>query len=477
MIAQTIVDELTALLGPSSVLTAPAMMARYLSDQRELLHGKARAVIRPQTTEEIAKVVTLAGRIGFSIVPQAGNTSYCGGATPDVTGHQVVMSFERHNKIRRIDLLGFTASVDAGLILDDLHKAIAEFNLSFGLSLGSQGSCQIGGNIATNAGGISVLRYGMMRDLVLGLEVVLPNGEIFEDMTRLRKNNTGYDLKQLFIGSEGTLGFVAGAVLKLHPAPTNQATAWVELGQFPPFAELLGLVRRATADLVTSFEYIANGALDLPTEAAGASSLRGGPGGALIVELSASTDRVPLETLVTDAVGEMIEQGWATDAQIASSGRQQRDIWKRRELIPECEKRAGGAVKHDISVPLDAVASFITEAEAAVEAFEPALNLSVYGHVGDGNIHFNVLVPAGEERLAFSAKTEAELSPQLFDIALKYGGTFSAEHGVGRLKRPLYDRYSHASKRRLSSSIKTALDPSNCFNCGAVTEPLSTKGD
>jgi FAD/FMN-containing dehydrogenase len=186
MTAQTIVDELNALLGSSSVLTAPGMIARYLSDQRELLHGKARAIVRPQTTEEISKIVTLARRLGFSIVPQAGNTSYCGGATPDESGHQVVMSFERHNKIRRIDPLGFTASVDSGLILDDLHKAIAEFNLSFGLSLGSQGSCQIGGNIATNAGGISVLRYGMMRDLVLGLEVVLPNGEIFEDMTRLR---------------------------------------------------------------------------------------------------------------------------------------------------------------------------------------------------------------------------------------------------------------------------------------------------
>lgn len=463
---------LRALLGPSGVVTAADVTARYLVDQREFVQGTTPAVLRPASTQEVAEAVKIIAAAGLGVVPQGGNTSYCGGATPDRSGTQFVLSLERMNAIRSIDPLGFTLAVDAGVILADAQAAAEKEGLMLPMSLGSEGSCRVGGNVGTNAGGLSVLRYGMTRDLVLGIEAVLADGSILNDMRRLRKNNTGYDVKQSFIGGEGTLGIVTGVVFKLIPAPTHHATGWLQLAQDPPLAQLLALVRRETADLVSSFEYITPGSLGLVSADPAAAGLGCGPGGVLLVELSAASARVPVEEILAGTIEQMVEQGWVTDAFLAQGDRQRADMWRLRETIPEGEKKAGGSVKHDISVPISELNAFIAKGGAAVAAYDPTLRLSFYGHVGDGNLHYNVLVPPGEDRLAFSARIDRELAPQLYDISASLGGTFSAEHGVGRFKRHLLDHYSDPTRRDLMRRIKTAFDPANTMNAGAIVDPI-----
>ncbi|HEV2510290.1 FAD-binding oxidoreductase [Bosea sp. (in: a-proteobacteria)] len=454
-----------ALDGPA-VVTDPSLLAKYETDQRALMTGRACAVLRPRSTAEVVAIVLLARENGVGLVPQGGNTSYCGGATPDSTATQAVVSLERMTSVRGLDRIGFTISVDAGVTLQAIHDAVGSAGLAFGLSLGSQGSCTIGGNIATNAGGIAVLRYGMARDLVLGLEVVLPDGSIFDDMRALRKNNSGYDVKQLFIGSEGSLGIITGAVLKLHPIPDTHATAWVKLAENPPLGEMIALARRESADLITSFEFLSPRSLALSH--ASPPVLEGGSGGALLVELTSSTARIPLDEVLTGLLEEFFTRGWAEDALIATGGRQRTEMWRRRELLPEDEKAAGGSVKHDISTPLSSADRFMREAVDAVRSFDPALELSLYGHVGDGNIHFNVLVPPGADRIAFTAMIEAELSPRLYEIALEHGGSFSAEYGIGRFKRGLLDTYADGRKLGLIKSLKTAIDPGFLMNRGVL---------
>jgi FAD/FMN-containing dehydrogenase len=469
----TAIDEIEAfrsMLGDAGVVTSPDLLERYVVDQRDLIRGATPAVLRPSSTEEVQRIVRLAAKLKFGLVPQAGNTGYCGGATPDMSGRQLVVSLERMNRIREVDRLGHTLSADAGVILADAQKAAQENGLMLALSLGSEGSCRLGGNVGTNAGGLSVLRYGMTRDLVMGLEVVLANGDILDDMRKLRKNNTGYDLKQNFIGSEGTLGIVTGVVLKLGPYPRHRATAWVELAADAPVAEMLALTRQETADLVSSFEFITANSIALvrgPT----AGPLKAGTGGALLIELSSSATRLPLDDLLSGTLELMVERGWVEDALIAQGDRQRLSLWALRESIPEGEKKAGGSVKHDISLPLGAIETFLARGGEAVRAYDPALRLSVYGHVGDGNLHYNVLVPDGEERLAFTAKIEGDLSHRLYAIALELGGTYSGEHGVARLKRKLLERYGDPARLALMRRVKTAHDPDNVMNPGALLEP------
>lgn len=470
MTIEATLAALRQLLGEAGVVAAPDMTARYLTDQREYFTGTTPAVLRPASTQEVAEVVRIVAGAGLSLVPQGGNTSYCGGATPDKSGRQFVLSLERMARIRAIDPLGFTLSVDAGVILADAQKAASDAGLMLPMSLGSEGSCRIGGIIGTNAGGLSVLRYGMTRDLVLGIEAVLPDGSILNDMRRLRKNNTGYDVKQCFVGAEGTLGIVTGAVLKLIPAPAKQATAWLKLAPDPQLAPLLSLVRRESAELVSSFEFITPTTLALVAEADG--PLTGGPGGVLLVELSSASERVPLEDILLGIVERMVEEGAIEDAFLAQSERQRADMWRLRENIPEGEKKVGGSVKHDISVPLSALNTYLEHGAKIVAAYDPGLRLSVYGHVGDGNLHYNVLVPEGEDRLAFSARIDKELAPALYDLAADLDGAFSAEHGVGRFKRVLLDQYADPARRQLMRRIKTAFDPANTLNAGAVVDPL-----
>ncbi|MFG1410974.1 FAD-binding oxidoreductase [Xanthobacter sp. VTT E-85241] len=461
-----------ALLGEAGVMTAPDFIAPYVVDHRQLIRGTTPAVLRPRSTQEVQGVVRLAAQFGFGLVPQGGNTSYVGGATPDESGRQLVVSLERMNRIRAVDPLGFTLSADAGVILADAQAAAQAVGLMLPLSLGSEGSCRLGGNIGTNAGGLSVLRYGMTRDLVLGLEAVLPDGSLLGDMRALRKNNVGYDLKQMFIGGEGTLGIVTGVVLKLCPEQVLTATAWLQLAKGAPLPQMLAQVRRETADLVSSFEFItANSVALVAALKPGEVNLTTGSGGAVLLEVSASSHRVPLDEILMGTLEALMEKGWVEDALLAQSERQRADMWAVRETVPEGEKHAGGSVKHDISVPISALDAFLEQGGAAVAAYDPALMLSVYGHVGDGNIHYNIVVPPGEDRLGFTRRIEAGLAHELYAIAATLGGSFSAEYGIGRLKRDLLERYGDPVRRALMGRVKAAFDPAGLMNAGAMVDP------
>jgi FAD/FMN-containing dehydrogenase len=461
------------LLDCEGVVDDRERIATYTTDQRHLFTGSTLAVLRPARTEQVVAVVRLAGRLGIGIVPQGGNTSYCGGATPDASGRQIIVSLERMDKIRELDPIAMSISVDAGAILKNVQEAAAAVGLLFPLSLGAEGSCRIGGNIGTNAGGLSVVRYGMTRDLLLGIEAVLSDGTVISDMRKLRKNNTGYDVKQCFVGSEGTLGIVTGAVLRLAPLPTRRATAWLKLASGAPLAELLALVRRESADLLTTFEFMTARSIALATEAmTDPPSLRAGPGGAVLVEFASSSRHIDLDVLMEDVLAEAIESGWIEDAFLAQSGSQRAAMWRLRETIPEGEKRRNGSVKHDISVPLSSVQRFLELAGAQVRSYDAALELSVYGHVGDGNLHYNVLVPPDADRMEFTKRIEGSLSLQLYDTAAALGGTFSAEHGVGRFKKHLLERYGDVGRIAAMRLIKTAFDPADIMNAGAIVRPL-----
>jgi FAD/FMN-containing dehydrogenase len=472
MLASGDLQAFRQLLGPAGMIEDPSRIAPYIVDQRNLLQGETPAILRPVSTEQVVDLVRLAARLGFGIVPQGGNTSYCGGATPDRSGRQLVLSLERMTRIREVDVLSMCISVDAGAILKDVQDAAAAAGLLLPLSLGAEGSCRIGGNIGTNAGGLSVLRYGMTRDLMLGIEAVLPDGSVVSDMRKLKKNNTGYDVKQCFIGSEGTLGIVTGAVLKLFPATVQRATAWIELASDVPLSELLSTVRRESCDLVTSFEFITERSITLTTSLGpDQSRLKAGSGGAVLIELSASSQRLDLSDFMEGILGEVMERGWVEDAFVAQSERHRSAMWALREMIPEGEKHWGGSVKHDISIPISALDQFLKASGNAVRSYDLDLELSVYGHVGDGNLHYNVLVPRGADRLAFTALIEEHLSDRLYDIAASLGGVFSAEHGVGRLKRHLLERYSDPGRLDVMRRIKAAFDPEDRLNSGAVVAP------
>jgi FAD/FMN-containing dehydrogenase len=461
------------LLDVGGVVDDPERIATYATDQRQLFTGSTSAVLRPATTKQVGDVVRLAARLGIGIVPQGGNTSYCGGATPDASGRQIIVSLERMDSIREIDTVSMSISVDAGAILKNVQDAAAAAGLLFPLSLGAEGSCRIGGNIGTNAGGLSVVRYGMTRDLLLGIEAVLSDGTIVSDMRKLRKNNTGYDIKQCFVGSEGTLGIVTGAVLRLAPMPARRATAWLKLTVGTPLAELLALVRRQSAELLTTFEFMTARSIALATDViTNPPAVGAGPGGAVLVEFASSSDLIDLDRLLEAVLGEVVESGWIDDAYIAQSGPQRAAMWEVRESIPEGEKRRNGSVKHDISVPLSAIQRFMDTAGSQVRAYGADLELSVYGHVGDGNLHYNVLVPPEADRIEFSRDIESSLSLQLYDTAASLGGAFSAEHGVGRFKKHLLERYGDAGRIAAMRRIKTAFDPSDILNAGAMVRPF-----
>ncbi|MFK4381296.1 MULTISPECIES: FAD-binding oxidoreductase [unclassified Bradyrhizobium] len=354
-----------------------------------------------------------------------------------------------------------------------IQDAAAAAGLLLPLSLGAEGSCRIGGNIGTNAGGLSVVRYGMTRDLLLGIEAVLADGTVVSDMRKLRKNNTGYDVKQRFVGSEGTLGIVTGAVLRLAPLPTRRATAWLKLASGAPLAELLALVRRESADLLTAFEFMAARSIALATDTmTDPPSLGAGPAGAVLVEFASSSRHLDLDELMEAVLAEAIEAGWLDDALLAQSGSQRTAMWRLRETIPEGEKRRSGSVKHDTSVPLSSIRRFLDLAGAQVRSYDADLELSVYDHVSDGNLHYNVLVPPNVDRLEFTKRIEGSLSLQLYDTAAALGGTFSAEHGVGRFKKHLLERYGDPGRIAAMRRIKTAFDPADIMNSDAVVRPL-----
>ncbi|MBX6320955.1 MAG: FAD-binding oxidoreductase [Rhodospirillaceae bacterium] len=467
--AEDLADRIAAIVGEAHCIRAPEAMAPYLTDWRGLFRGRARLVARPGSTAEVAAVVRLCAEARVPIVPQGGNTGYMGGATPSPDGDAVVVSLARMNRVRAIDAANYTMTVEAGRILQQVQEAAAEADRLFPLSLGAEGTCQIGGNLSTNAGGIAVLRYGNMRDLTLGLEVVLPDGSVWDGLRALRKDNTGYDLKHLFIGAEGTLGIITAAVLKLFPQPRARVTVFAAVRDLEAALALLSLCRTATGDALVSFELVPRIGIEL--------ALKHVPGTldpfpqpydvCLLIEATAGVADSGLRAALESALASGLEEGLVLDALFAESEAQTRRLWHLREAIVEGQRLEGGNIKHDIAVPVSKVPAFIAQASAAASAIVPGAQPVAFGHLGDGNVHFNLAPPPGTDPQAFLAAA-ARITPAVHEVAAALGGSISAEHGLGQLKRDEITRFKSAVEIELMRSVKRALDPLGIMNPGKV---------
>ena len=466
-----LVKALTELVGAAHVLRGEDARP-YLVDWRERYQGEALAVVRPASTEEVAQVVKLCALHGVPIVPQGGNTGLCGAATPDKRGNAVVLSTGRLNRIRHIDTANDTMDVEAGCILQNLQQAARDAGRLFPLSLAAEGSCTIGGNLATNAGGTQVLRYGNTRDLVLGLEVVTPQGEIWHGLRGLRKDNTGYDLRNLFVGSEGTLGIITAATLKLYPLPVAQCTALLALGSLDDAIAVLAAARQGFGASLTGYELMAGDCLRLvnqcypqqrlPFEGESAAS----PWFALL-ELSDSESEEHARERFEAVVGELLEAGTVLDAVIAENITQSKALWHLRESIPLAEKDTGKSIKHDVSLPVSNIAAFIERGNAALQAAVPGIRHIIFGHLGDGNLHYNVArgVDMSEDELL---SRQEDVYRIVHDCVHALKGSISAEHGVGQLKRDILPQYKDPVEMALMHRIKQALDPQGLMNPGKV---------
>jgi FAD/FMN-containing dehydrogenase len=465
-------ERIKAIVGPKGFIADAAGMAPFLEEERRLYHGAARLVLRPSSTEEVAGIVRNCAAARIPIVPQGGNTGLVGAAVPPEDGGAVVLSLGRMNRVRAIDPVNFTITVEAGCVLADVQRAAEAVDRLFPLSLGAEGSCQIGGNLSTNAGGIAVLRYGSMRDLALGLEVVLPDGQVWDGLRALRKDNTGYDLKHLFIGSEGTLGIITAATLKLFPRPREIETALLGLGRVEDAMALFARARKASGDQLTAFELIPRLGLEM--------AVRHTPGVLdplaspsrwyVLLEVSSSQSGGGLRPTLEAFLAEAMSAGLVEDGVIAASGEQQNALWRVREGMVEGQKYEGGSIKHDVSVPVSKVADFIVQASDAVSARLPGIRPLAFGHVGDGNIHFNLSQPKGANTKVFLARW-AEFNHIVHDLVQCFGGSISAEHGIGRLKRDELPRYKSALEIELMRRVKRALDPEGLMNPDKVLAP------
>ena len=463
-----LIDRLKAIVGERGLVDENER-GPYEVDWREQYHGRAAAVVRPANTEEVAKVVALLSELRIPMVPQGGNTSLCGASVPDASGTQVIVNLSRMNRVREVDPSNNTMTVEAGCVLQALQEVAEKHGRLFPLSLGAQGSCEIGGNLSTNAGGTGVLRYGNTRELVLGLEVVLPDGRVWNGLRGLRKDNTGYDLKHLFVGAEGTLGIITAAVLKLFPLPRSRATALVALESPAAAVALLSQLREACGERITGFELIARICLDLV--------IRHIPGSRdplparypwyVLVELSDSTAGPALDALLEEALGVAAEAGSIRDAAIAASQAQREDFWKLRENVSEAQKLDGASIKHDVSVPVSRVPELIERAGAELARRFPDIRIVAFGHVGDGNIHYNCSKPERQEAQAFFDQAE-EVNHIVYEVVQALGGSISAEHGLGVLKREEIKRYKSELELEMMRSIKRTLDPHNLMNPGKV---------
>jgi FAD/FMN-containing dehydrogenase len=460
-----LVTALASELSLGAIVTDPAAMAPYLVDWRKLYHGRALCVARPRDSAEVSRIVAGAAVAGVAIVPQGGNTGLTGASVPDAGGRSILVSLERMDRIRQIDAANYTVTVEAGCILQRLQEAAAAADRLFPLSLGAEGSCRIGGNLSTNAGGIAVLRYGTMRDLTLGLEVVLPDGRIWDGLRALRKDNTGYDLKQLFIGAEGTLGIITAAVLKLFPLPRQRVTAFAAARDMAATLTLLGRLRAASGDCLTSFEMIPRVALAFAiAHVPGSFDPFAAPHDPyLLIELTAGSGAIDLRRIIEETLAGALEEGLLVDATLADSEARAKRLWFLREAVVEAQAAAGASIKHDIALPLSAVADFLAESTPALEAALPGTKVYAFGHLGDGNIHFNLMQPRGMAADAFLARAP-ELNCRVHDLTVRYGGSISAEHGLGRLRREEIVRYKSPLEIELMRRIKAALDPAGIMN-------------
>ncbi|WP_371345331.1 FAD-binding oxidoreductase [Ancylobacter sp. IITR112] len=453
-------------LGAAHVLTDAADMAPYLHEERGLYKGEAPAVLRPGSTEEVAFVVDACARAGVPLVPQGGNTGLVGGQMPF---GQMLLSLSRLDRIRAVDPVDMTMTVEAGCILDKVHAAAEEVGCLFPLHIASQGSCRIGGNLSSNAGGTAVLRYGNARELALGLEVVLADGRVWNGLKRLRKNNAGYDLKQLFLGSEGTLGIITAAVLKLFPQPAQRATAFLAVPDPAAALALLKRLRGEAGDALTTFELMAAFGVEtvLKHMQGTVRPLRESYDWYVLAELSSPTRAFDLPALMEEGLGAAMEAGEVLDAAIATSEAQAANMWRLREDMSEAQKHEGGSIKHDVSVPVSRVPEFLERALPACVAALPGLRPCPFGHVGDGNIHFNLSQPVGMDKAAFLALWE-RFNRIVHDIVDDMDGSIAAEHGIGLLKREELAHYADPVALDLMRRLKGALDPAGMLNPGKV---------
>ncbi|MBX2833195.1 MAG: FAD-binding oxidoreductase [Rhodospirillales bacterium] len=461
------INDLTDLLGPKGLCSDQDVLRQHNLEARGKFEGQAELILFPASTEEVAKAVGILAQHNIAIVPQGGNTGRSGGAVADQK--QVLLNLKRMNRIIEIDPRDFTATVEAGAILQSIQNAAYEHELLFPLSLGAEGSCQIGGNLATNAGGLNVIRYGNARDLVLGLEVVLPDGSIWNGLSKLRKDNTGYDLRNLFIGSEGTLGIITKATLKLFAQPNHIATAWVAVPSPECAIDLLALSRRHSGDTVSAFELLSNFAHDLSVTylADLTPPLETKTDWHVLIELASSRPDDDLQGLLVDLLGKAVEIGLASDAAIAQSDTQRKNLWAIREGVPHAQGFEGGSIKHDVSVPVSRVSDLIERGIDAAQALIPGIRPCPFGHVGDGNIHFNFSQPLDMEKQDYLAHWQS-LNTVIHDIVADLGGSISAEHGIGQLKRDELAHYASDEKMKLLRAIKAAIDPDNRLNPGKV---------
>jgi FAD/FMN-containing dehydrogenase len=458
-----------AAVGADQVLTSDADKAPYLTDWRQRYTGRALAVVKPASPEQVATVVKLCQQFGVPLVPQGGNTGLVLGSVPDQGGEAIVLCLTRLNRIRSIDLINNTMTVEAGCILEQVQRAAENEQRLFPLSLAAEGSCTIGGNLATNAGGTAVLRYGNMRDLCLGLEVVTPQGDIWSSLRGLRKDNTGYDLRDLFIGAEGTLGVITAAVLKLFPQPKAQLTALAAMQTPDDALALLTLAQQRCGAALTGFELMSDVCLQLVAKhfpQMQAPFPQHYPQYVLL-ELSDNESEEHamnmLEALITDA----LEQGTIQDAVVAASIAQSKALWSLREHIPLAQASEGKNIKHDVSVPISDIGKFIEATDALLQRAFPGIRMVTFGHLGDGNLHYNVSPPENESGDAFIERQQ-EVNRVVHQSVHQFGGSISAEHGLGALKRDEIKQYKSEVEMKLMQTIKQALDPRNIMNPGKV---------
>lgn len=463
-----LIQRLKEVVGEAGLVTAEDAKTAYETDWLKKWVGRSSVVVRPANTDETAKVVRICYETRTPIVTQGGNTGMSGGSTPDSSGAQVILSTVRMNAIREVDPLNNTLTAEAGALLANIQSAAAEVNRFFPLSLGAEGSCTIGGNLATNAGGVAVLRYGNTRELALGLEVVLPDGRIWNGMRALRKDNTGYDLRDLFIGSEGTLGVITAAVLKLHPRPTARTTAWVGATSIQDLVTLLSLLRAHCGERLVAFEMMSEASLQLILEHVSdvRSPLSTQHRFHALVEL-ADMQEAGLRELLETSLGAALEQQLIQDVVVSVSGAQTQAFWKIREGISQAQVRAGKAIKHDIALPISALAEFVQCADAAVLAAWPTASIINFGHLGDGNLHYNLLLPPGTTYEELSATTSVA-NRIVHDIVSKFNGSISAEHGVGQLRRDELRHYKSEVEFDLMMRVKQSLDPNHIMNPGKL---------
>jgi len=465
---QTLIGQLAHIVGPEGIIADKSDHDGYVCDWLGKWRGVTPVVVRPRSTTEVSAVMRLCHQTHTPVVAQGGNTGMSGAATPDASDSQVILSLNRMRRVRDVDPMNNTVTVDAGVTLAVVQQIASDVGRLFPLSLGSQGSCTIGGNVATNAGGTGVLKYGNTRDLVLGLEVVLPDGRVWDGLRALRKDNTGYDLKNVFIGSEGTLGIVTAAVLKLFPAIRKRQTAWLGLSSLSDTVDVLRSLQDACGDGLSAFEMMTQASLDLvlkhqsnaraPLDTAAAFHV--------LVEVShaaASAD----ETVFEGALQSLIEQGTLVDAVLASSHTQAQALWALREGISQAQVAAGHAIKHDIALPISSLARFVEEADALCAKAYPDFTVINFGHIGDGNLHYNVLASKSLDSRAYDDAVD-HLNRLVHDLVTQFGGSISAEHGVGQLRRDEIKRYKSSVEMDLMLTIKRALDPNQLMNPGKL---------